>query len=681
MPVLSTLGAAIANVYGFTSGLIKDQYFNLVSLLLPGNGTNGAQNNTFLDGSSNNFTITRNGNATQGTFSPFSQTGWGNYFDGNGDYLSATANAAFDFGTGDFTIEAWVYTDGTTETFGKRVVNKYVSNGWLLEVLRTSGNTVRFLWVNSSNVTVADIGTNDALTAFTWHHIAVSRSGANISLYVDGSRKATSSSVSGGTDNVSNNLLIGSANLADTHFDGYISNARLVKGTAVYDPTLTSITVPTAPLTAITNTSLLTCQSNRFRDASNNNFPITRNGDTSVVAFSPFAPTAKYETAAVGGSGYFDGTGDYLTWTGTAAGSGAFSYEFWIYSTNGFGTFRAPLGVIATSGYNSALDCRMSGTTITAGQYNVTNNNFTVESLQANTWYHVVICRNASNQMTVFLNGQRSSTGALTISTNFSGLTSAIGRLDPSNGGDVTGYITNVRLITGSTPYDPTQTTITVPTAPLTAITNTSLLLNFTNAGVVDATAKNVLETVGNAQISTSVSKFGGGSISFDGTSNTGLKAPAGNLFTFGSGAFTVEFWVRFNSVAADQAVLNVTGTTNVLTFYVLSTGSLNYYLSSNGSTYDIASGVSVGSISTGQWYRVALVRSGNTFTPYLNTTAGTTSTSSSALATPSSGTFLHLGMSTAGTSNFNGYIDDVRVTRGVARDMTVLPSAPFPVQ
>jgi hypothetical protein len=243
-----------------------------------------------------------------------------------------------------------------------------------------------------------------------------------------------------------------------------------------------------------------------------------------------------------------------------------------------------------------------------------------------------------------------------------------------------TGYVSNLRILKGTALYTGTSD-IAVPTAPLTDITNTSLLLNFTNAGVVDATAKNVLETVGNAQISTTQSKWGGGSISFDGTSNTGLKAPAGNLFTFGSGAFTVEFWVRFNSVAADQAVLNVTGTTNVLTFYVLSTGSLNYYLSSNGSTYDIASGVSVGSISTGQWYRVALVRSGNTFTPYLNTTAGTTSTSSSALATPSSGTFLHLGMSTAGTSNFNGYIDDVRVTRGVARDMTVLPTAPFPVQ
>ena len=57
--------------YGGTASATTDEYFNLVSLLLPGNGTNGAQNNTFLDSSTNNFAITRNGNTTQGTFSPF----------------------------------------------------------------------------------------------------------------------------------------------------------------------------------------------------------------------------------------------------------------------------------------------------------------------------------------------------------------------------------------------------------------------------------------------------------------------------------------------------------------------------------------------------------------------------------------------------------------------------------
>ena len=80
--------AALPNFGGAYQVPTQDPQFNYTTLLLPGNGTNGAQNNTFLDSSTNAFTITRNGNTTQGTFTPFSQTGWGNYFDGTGDYLS-----------------------------------------------------------------------------------------------------------------------------------------------------------------------------------------------------------------------------------------------------------------------------------------------------------------------------------------------------------------------------------------------------------------------------------------------------------------------------------------------------------------------------------------------------------------------------------------------------------------
>ena len=69
-----------------------DPNFNQTVLLLHGDGTNGAQNNTFLDSSTNNFTITRNGNTTQGTFTPFSLAAgeWSNYFDGD-DSLSTGA--------------------------------------------------------------------------------------------------------------------------------------------------------------------------------------------------------------------------------------------------------------------------------------------------------------------------------------------------------------------------------------------------------------------------------------------------------------------------------------------------------------------------------------------------------------------------------------------------------------
>ena len=78
------------------SGETPDAQFNYVTMLLHGDGTNGAQNNTFLDSSTNNFTITRNGNTTQGSFSPYGSN-WSNYFDGTSAYLAAPSNSAYNY--------------------------------------------------------------------------------------------------------------------------------------------------------------------------------------------------------------------------------------------------------------------------------------------------------------------------------------------------------------------------------------------------------------------------------------------------------------------------------------------------------------------------------------------------------------------------------------------------------
>jgi len=102
-------GAKLLLLGAVQQAVASDPYFENTTLLLPGNGTNGAQNNTFLDSSTNAFSITRNGNTTQGTFSPFSQTGWSNYFDGTGDYLTAPDNAASEIGASDFCVEGWFY--------------------------------------------------------------------------------------------------------------------------------------------------------------------------------------------------------------------------------------------------------------------------------------------------------------------------------------------------------------------------------------------------------------------------------------------------------------------------------------------------------------------------------------------------------------------------------------------
>lgn len=169
----------------------------------------------------------------------------------------------------------------------------------------------------------------------------------------------------------------------------------------------------------------------------------------------------------------------------------------------------------------------------------------------------------------------------------------------------------------------------------------------------------------GNAQISTTQSKFGGAAGSFDGT-NSYITA-TNSVLNVSSGDFTIEFWINFGNVNSGQQPISIySGTSLCLAFYTLSSGTLNYYLSSTGSSWNIASGVSVGSVSANTWYHVALVRSGSTFTPYLNGVAGTTTTSASNLNSQSA---FYAGVSPNTSSGwFTGKIDDLRITKGVAR-------------
>ena len=657
----------ILNLLLGAGGVIKDTYFNLVSLLLPGNGTNGAQNNTFLDSSTNNFTITRNGNTTQGTFSPFSQTGWGNYFDGTGDSLSVASNAAFAFGTGDFTISTWIYP---TSVSGVQVV---------IDCRLAGPSTGVAVFLNGTTISCARDGVNVVLSGGTvttnqWQFVEVTRTSGDWRIFLNGT------SVAGPTTNTTNfssnsPVVIGDSVAGSQVFNGYMSNVRILKGTGG-----TTSTVPTAPLTAIANTSLLTCQSNRFIDNSSNNFTITRNGDTRVVAFSPFAPTAAYTTAAVGGSGYFDGTGDYLTWgpgSGAAFGTSAFCVEMWFY----------PTGSIASAYLIDARNASQTNTWSFAFGYSGTSsriewaNNGTVianggtTNIISNAWNHIVYCRSGTgaNQASMFINGVRQAN--ITDSTNYSTspTTSYIGaRFSAAD--FVTGYLSSIRIVNGSQVYDPSLSTLTVPTAPLTAITNTSTLLNYTNAGITDATAKNDLETVGNAQISTSVSKFGGGSVAFDGTSTTGLTIPNSSLLTFGSGDWSIEFWIYRVGNSTTQGVFDqrTAAATEIRPLiYINASNQIVYYTNAVDRI--------TASLSQNTWVYVAVVKSSGVTRMYIDgTVQATTYTDTNTYLAPTNQT--RIGRLIDGFP-FNGYIDDFRITLGRARTTTASPTAPFPLQ
>jgi hypothetical protein len=637
------------------SGEPNDPNFKNVTLLLHGDGSNGAQNNTFLDSSTNNLTITRNGNTTQGSFSPYGSN-WSNYFDGTGDYLETPSSSAAGL-TGDWTVEAWVFP------------TSFASANGLFDC--RSGGTGFAVYYNLTGFAggAGSMGyaTNSALVAYSsavinlnaWNHIAVVRSGNTVTGYANGSSVFTYNETRTNATTTTYQIGVPSA----IPF-GYFSNMRVVRGTAVYSGS--TYTVPTAPLTAITNTSLLTCQSNRFRDASTNNFTITRNGDVKVTNFAPFAPSAAYSTSTNGGSGYFDGTGDYLTVASNAAlapGTGDFTWECWIYPisfndgvfwiTDVYSGFQVGFQNSTTWGVAQAvIQWYMTSTTL--------------PTLSA--WNHIAVTRSGTN-MALFLNGNRIATRASATANFVAGTT---GIMAATNGGSaVQGYNSNMRLVKGTAVYDPTVSTYTVPTAPLTAITNTSLLTNFTNGAIFDNSMKKDLETVGNAQISTSVKKFGTGSLAFDG-SGDGLRITPDAMYNF-SGDFTVEFWAYAATVDANEHIT------------IQAWNTANGWLANmNGSKFNFnfkgsqASGTTT--VSSGQWYHVAATRSGSTIRLFVNGTQEGTATNSTAA---NMGTLpMYIGAGQGGTGEFwNGYIDDLRVTAGLARYTANFtpPTAAFP--
>ncbi len=96
-------------------GAPTDPYWNNVSLLLVGNGANGTTTN-IKDSSKNNVAIT----IVNDTKISTGQSKYGSgsiYFDGTGDRLLPTASSLFSFGTGDFTVEGWVFSISNAKIF------------------------------------------------------------------------------------------------------------------------------------------------------------------------------------------------------------------------------------------------------------------------------------------------------------------------------------------------------------------------------------------------------------------------------------------------------------------------------------------------------------------------------------------------------------------------------------
>ena len=180
-------------------------------------------------------------------------------FDGTGDYLTVPYAAdTFSFGTGDFTIEAFVNMSAVAYTAIISSTNTSINatNHWLLGFSNTA-NMMSFKIDGSGNSSVTS---NFSGYYSKWTHVAVSRESGTIRLFFDGVLKASATDNSSLTGDSGNAVKIGQryTNQDAYSINGFISNIRILKGTALYT---TNFTPPTRELTNVTNTKLLCCQS------------------------------------------------------------------------------------------------------------------------------------------------------------------------------------------------------------------------------------------------------------------------------------------------------------------------------------------------------------------------------------------------------------------------------------
>ena len=182
----------------------------------------------------------------------------------------------------------------------------------------------------------------------------------------------------------------------------------------------------------------------------------------------------------------------------------------------------------------------------------------------------------------------------------------------------------------------------------------------------------------GDAQLSDSQYEFGGASAYFDGTGDY-LTIPSNTALDFGTGSFTIEFWAYFNALSSSRMLAErwVTGNANSWQLYWRSTGTSLTFLV--GSSTVVLQDPSGSRITTNQWYHVAVARSGSTNRMFIDGTQVASAINSSSLS--NSLPFAIGTQISTGTNNFNGYIDEFRITKGFARYTASFtpPTSAFP--
>ena len=225
MPSISEPGTRLYDRAGVDSADVK--------LLIHGNVGSG-QN--FADSSLSNHTITANGDVTHSTTqSKFS--GGSIYFDGS-DSLSVPDSADWNIGSGDFTMDAWVYFNDVTNIAIHNQSNGGAGSDSAFIVWISGGSTASIYLSDGSGWDYNNIN-SATLSTGQWYHLAAVRHGDSLRMYVDGVSTSATSLSSGWTVGDSSRVLQIGEQDGSQYMDGYLDEVRFIKGVALWTQNFT----------------------------------------------------------------------------------------------------------------------------------------------------------------------------------------------------------------------------------------------------------------------------------------------------------------------------------------------------------------------------------------------------------------------------------------------------------
>ena len=476
---------------------------------------------------------------------------------GLNQYASIPEHTDFGFGTGDFTIEMWVYPVDNNNY--RTLISMGTHTDGLLWRMCTEGNQ---LWFNGTPWNWGSA----SVPLHTWSHLALVRNSGTIKVYINGTESlSVSGGAAAGNLGSSRAVNIGAYNPGSETFNGYLDEVRITKGigSAKYNSNFDVKTL--------------------YAPFPSSGTPVT----------PPNAPTDLI-TGPLGQK-------INMIWTAPAEDNGGIITDYSIQ-------FKA-------DGETNWSDFAHTPSLVPA---------ISVTGLIDGTTYSVRV-------------------GAI----NYIG---------------VDAYVSENNLI----PTEPA-----VDTNPDPYFYSTSLLLHFDGAhnstSIVDSSYLTKTSAAQGAKISIAKNRFGGSSMYFNGSGDY-VTVPDHPGFDFGAEDFTIEYW-EYRLGSGTGSVMCRVRTGQGVNPWLLGhneSGTLKFYMSVDYANWAFGS-LSMGSMIQNAWTHYAVVRQGNTVRTYQN--GSQVSTASFTGTLPIGGGSLSIGRYADNSDNyFHGYLDDIRITRGVCR-------------